>query len=216
MAKAKGPRVPGIVSYRPADDAAWVKVDEQSVPSRFYVETTVDYEWVDLGESDEEGEPVGAPEGRHRPYERITYVVEDGALEVEHYEVMRLPGLRVTDTRMRDRGLDEAGRRALERLAKGPGGPGFRRDLGLSTPGEERARRRALDSIRSGAVGRPGLTDTEVREAADVYLAAEAAGRRPTAAVRDELGLSRDQANRRVKRARDLGIIPEYRRGGRR
>lgn len=215
MSKGKGPRVPGIVSYRPADDAAWVEVDGQRVPSRFYVQTTVDYDLVELDEVDEEGDPVVATEGRHRPYERITFVVEDGALEVEHYEVMRWPGLRVTDARMRDRGLDEAGRRALEHLAKGPGGS-LRRDLGLATPDEERARRRALDSIRSGAVGRPGLTDSEVREVADVYLAAQAAGKRPTAAVMDELGLSRDQANRRVKRARDLGLIPEYRKGGRR
>lgn len=215
MSKRKGPRVPGIVSYRAADGVAWVEADGQRVPSRFYVETTVDYEWVDMDESDEAGQPVMIPEGRHRPYERITYVIEDGRIVVDHYELSRWPGLRVSDTRMRDRGLDEAGRRAIDVLAKKVGHK-LRDDIGLATPDEERARRRALDSIRSGAVGRPGLTDSEVREVADVYLAAQAAGKRPTAAVMDELGLSRDQANRRVKRARDLGLIPEYRRGGRR
>lgn len=212
MVKKKPRTARGITSYRAAQDAEWVEVDGQRVPDRFYVETTIDYEWVDMEESDEEGEPVYVPEGRHRPYERITYVMEEGRMVLDEYELRRWPGLDLSDTVLRDRGTDALGRRALESLAKGPGGPGFRRDLGLTTPDEHKARQRALDSIPSATTGRPPVDEDEVEEAARVYLEARSEGKAPAKAV-EALGLSRAQARLRIKRARERGLLPAYERG---
>lgn len=216
-------KVRGITSWRADEGAEWIEVDGTRVPSRFVVTTTVDFEWVDMQEVDEEGRPVYVPEGRHRPYERVTYVVEDGALIVDEYEMRRWPGLNISDTRLGGRGLEEMGRRALDSLAKGPGGSGFRSELGLTTQGERRARRRALDGIKSGAVGRPALADDEVRAVADVYRAAQAEGKPPGKAVEAYLveilgedvdgDALRARAQRRIRRARQDGLLPPFVRG---
>ena len=48
----------------------------------------------------------------------------------------------------------------------------------------------------------------QIRRAATIYDTAAAAGRAPTAAVARQLDLPRSTAARRVKAARDLGLLP--------
>ena len=187
----------GLTRYRAAEGAKRVELGSLLVPERFTAETTLDF-----GEPDDD-----TAEGLMRPYEVITWVIEDGRAVVESYWTCRWPGHEVTDSRLKDRGLEAMADRALDRLAWGAGGP-VASALGVSAPGDRQARRRSVEGMMPKR-GRPRVSDEAVERAAAVYLEAVARGdRAPTRAVEDALDLDRGAARLRVKRARDAGLIP--------
>lgn len=193
----------GLTRYRAVEGAKRVEVGGLLVPERFTAETTLDF-----GEPDDE-----TAEGLMRPYEIVTWVIEDGRAVVETYWTCRWPGQEVTDSRLRDRGLEAMADRALDRLAWGAGGP-VASALGVSAPGERQARRRAIEGAMPKR-GRPRISDEEVEQAARIYLEAVANGEPPTQAVEDFLSeqpgnekVGRGAARLRIKRARDMGLIP--------
>jgi len=59
---------------------------------------------------------------------------------------------------------------------------------------------------------RPFVPDAELRLIAATYLRAVRAGKRPIVAIQREFGLTRATANRRVRAARDVGLLPPTRR----
>lgn len=182
----------GLTRYRAAQGAKRVEVDGLLVPERFTAETTLDFD-------DEEG--------LMRPYEVVTWVVEGGRAVVESYWTCRWPGLEVTDARLKDRGLEAMAGRALDRLAWGPGSQ-VATALGVGDLGDRQERRKTVEGLMPKR-GRPRVPDEEVEQAAAVYLrAVEGGDRAPTRAVEDALDMDRGAARLRIKRARDMGLIP--------
>lgn len=207
----------GITTFREEPASEWVDYKGQSVPTRFHAETTLDFDILEEEVDPHFDELVSVPIGLFRPYERVTFAFDGETLAVARLEVIPWEGRPVTDASTRDRGLLELGRSGLDRLARGAGD-------GWGTLGEPQtpgvlsavaARRRTLDSIGTSARGgRPAMGSDEIRRVAEVYLAAEGRGESPAKAVCESEGLSRDQANRRIKRARERGLLPAYERGG--
>lgn len=197
---AKGARSGGLTMFRAEPGAGRVDLGGgQLAPTRFYAETVA---------VDEHGEGLG------EPYERATWSLDDERrMVLDEYHFVRLPGVDVGASRIGGAGLEELGQRALDRLTWGSGGDVPHR-LGLATSPERSSRRRALETtVRRG---RPPLDDEDARAVAEVYLRALEAGEAPSAAVREGLGLTDAQVRKRLRRARDLGLVPEYRKGGRR
>ncbi|WP_434967348.1 hypothetical protein [Janibacter indicus] len=200
MSRTKGARAGGLTMFRAEPGASRVDLGGgQLAPVRFYAETVA---------VDENGE------GLDEPYERAVWSLdEDRRMVLDEYHFLRLPGVDVAASRVGGAGLEELGQRALDRLTWGAGGEVPHR-LGVASGAERSSRRRALETtVRRG---RPPLDDEDARTAAEVYLRAVEAGEPPSAAVREELGLTDAQVRKRLRRARDLGLVPEYRKGGRR
>lgn len=61
---------------------------------------------------------------------------------------------------------------------------------------------------RSKAVASVGSEADRLSAVAETYLQAAQEGQRPVVAVMEKLGMSRGTANRRVREARDLGLLP--------
>lgn len=65
-----------------------------------------------------------------------------------------------------------------------------------------------LAEKRSQAVASVGSAADRLSAVAEVYLDATREGHRPVKAVMDKLGMKRATANRRIREARDLGLLP--------
>jgi hypothetical protein len=85
--------------------------------------------------------------------------------------------------------------------------------LRLRDPELDEANRRRLDALRPAYEARPKkagrrpVPPERIQRVAAVYRRALAEGRRPTQAVKDDLGVSRSQASKLVMRARAEGFL---------
>lgn len=66
-----------------------------------------------------------------------------------------------------------------------------------------------MQAERTAAVAASGETGDELARVAGIYERAVESHQRPVLAVMQELNLSRPTANRRIRAAKDLGLLPE-------
>jgi hypothetical protein len=108
-------------------------------------------------------------------------------------------GLRELSITVQDGGelIDDEGLRWL--AASLPGLMGF---LGTRAPLV------GSDTAKVAAVKASGPEGEQLVRVADAYMRAVRAGTRPVVAVERELGLTKTTANRRVRAAREMGLLP--------
>jgi hypothetical protein len=166
-------------------------------------------EWVELGDGTEVlSAVVLTGEGLHgAPDLRVEFAVREGIPEVVGFHLVAKPrgrGVRTADLRA-FHSLDTMAFNALIQHTHRPGGVWFYDDA------EYWAARRDIRGAQAKQGSRPRVSQAELEEVAQVY---RAAGRdNPTEAVANELGYQRRTAERRIKKARETGLLPAAKRG---
>jgi hypothetical protein len=165
-------------------------------------------EWVELGDGTEVvSQVVMTGEGlKGAPDLRVEFAVREGIPEVVGFHLVAKPtgrGIRTADLRA-FHSLDAMAFNAFIQHTF-PGGVWF------SGEREYWAARRDIQSAQAKQGSRPRVSLAELEEVAHVY---RAAGRdNPTEAVANELGYMRRTAERRIKKAREHGLLPAAKRG---
>jgi hypothetical protein len=165
-------------------------------------------EWVELNGVDVPSQIVMTGEGlKGAPDLTVEFAVREGIPEVVGFHLVAKPtgrGIRTADLRA-FHSLDTLAFNAYIQNTRRPGGVWFY---------DEAEYWRARNDIQHAQANQGTRARVSVAELEDVARVYESAGRdNPTDAVQVQLGYSRRTAERRIKSAREHGLLPAAKRG---